>query len=61
MTQGGPEDKTRFVAMFVYDQAFQYQRVGYASAVAWVLFLIIVALTILAFKVINKHVYYAGR
>ena len=61
MTQGGPEDKTRFVAMFVYDQAFQYQRVGYASAVAWVLFLIIVALTVLAFKATSKHVYYAGR
>ena len=28
MTQGGPEDKTRFIAMFVYDQAFTYQRVG---------------------------------
>ena len=61
MTQGGPEDKTRFVAMFVYDQAFLYQRVGYASAVAWVLFLLIVALTILAFRMSRKHVYYAGR
>jgi len=61
MTGGGPEDKTRFVAMFVYDQAFQYQRVGYASAVAWVLFLMIVALTILAFRISQKRVYYAGR
>ena len=49
MTRGGPEDKTRFVAMFIYDQAFQYQRVGYAAAVAWVLFILIVALTALAF------------
>ena len=61
MTGGGPEDKTRFVAVFVYDQAFQYQRVGYASAVAWVLFLMIVALTVLAFRVSQKRVYYAGR
>jgi multiple sugar transport system permease protein len=61
MTQGGPEDKTRFVAMFVYDNAFQYQRVGYASAVAWVLFLLIVALTLLAFRLSRRHVYYAGR
>jgi len=61
MTGGGPEDKTRFVAMFVYDQAFQYQRVGYASAVAWVLFLLIVGLTLLAFRASRKHVYYAGR
>lgn len=61
MTRGGPEDKTRFVAMFVYDNAFQYQRVGYASAVAWVLFLLIVGLTLLAFRISRKHVHYAGR
>ena len=61
MTRGGPEDKTRFVAMFVYDHAFQYQKVGYASAVAWVLFLLIVALTLLAFRLSRRHVFYAGR
>lgn len=61
MTQGGPENKTRFVAMFVYDQAFQYHRVGYASAVAAVLFLIIVALTLLAFRMSRRHVHYEGR
>ena len=61
MTGGGPEDKTRFVAVFIYDQAFQYQRVGYASAVAWVLFLVIVTLTVLTFRASQKHVYYAGR
>ena len=61
MTGGGPEDKTRFVAMFVYDQAFQYHRLGYASAVAAVLFLIIVALTLLAFRLSRRHVYYGGR
>ena len=61
MTQGGPEDKTRFVAMFVYDQAFQYHRLGYASAVAAVLFLIIVALTLLAFRLSKRHVHYSAR
>jgi len=61
MTGGGPEQKTRFMAMFIYDQAFLYQRVGYASAVAWVLFLVTVALTLLAFRVSRRHVYYAGR
>ena len=61
MTAGGPEDKTRFVAMFVYDQAFKYHRLGYASAVAWVLFLIIVALTLLTFRISKKHVHYFGR
>ena len=61
MTRGGPEDKTRFVAMFVYDHAFQYQNVGYASAVAWILFLLIVGLTLLAFRISRRRVYYAGR
>jgi len=61
MTQGGPENKTRFVAMFVYDQAFQYHRVGYASAVAAVLFLIIVALTLVAFRLSKRHVHYSAR
>jgi len=61
MTKGGPEDKTRFLAMFIYDQAFAYQRVGYASAVAWLLFLLIIGLTMLAFRLSRRHVYYAGR
>ncbi len=61
MTRGGPEDKTRFVAMFVYDHAFQYHRLGYASAVAAVLFLVIVAMTLMAFRISKKHVHYAGR
>jgi ABC-type sugar transport system permease subunit len=61
MTGGGPEDRTRFVAMFVYDQAFKYHRLGYASAVAWALFLVIVALTLLTFRISRKHVHYFGR
>ncbi len=61
MTGGGPEDKTRFVAMFIYDQAFQYQRLGYASAVAWVLFVVIVCLTLLALGLSRDRVYYAAR
>ena len=61
MTQGGPEGKTRFLAMFIYDQAFLYQRVGYAAAVAVVLLVVIVTLTVLAFRIFQKRVYYAGR
>lgn len=61
MTAGGPADRTRFIAMFIYDQAFQYQRLGYASAVAWVLFLLIAALTLLALRVGRERIYYAAR
>jgi ABC-type sugar transport system permease subunit len=61
MTSGGPEDRTRFAAMFIYDQTFQYQRLGYGSAVAWVLFLVIVVLTLLAMRISRERVYYAAR
>jgi multiple sugar transport system permease protein len=61
MTSGGPADRTRFAAMFIYDQAFQYQRLGYGSAVAWVLFLVIVVLTLLALRISRERVYYAAR
>lgn len=61
MTGGGPADRTRFIAMFIYDQAFQYQRLGYGAAVAWVLFLIIVGLTLLALRISRDRVYYAAR
>jgi len=60
MTQGGPENSTRFLAMFVYEHAFQYHRLGYASAVAGTLFLIIVVLTLLAFRLSRRHVHYEG-
>ncbi|MGC9455444.1 MAG: carbohydrate ABC transporter permease, partial [Phycisphaerae bacterium] len=61
MTQGGPEGKTRLAAMFIYEQAFTYHRLGYASAVAAVLFLVIVVLTLLAFRFGGRHVHYEGR
>lgn len=51
MTKGGPEDATISIAMFLYVEGFQFLNMGYASAVAWVLFLIIFALTVLNWKV----------
>jgi ABC-type sugar transport system permease subunit len=61
MTQGGPEDKTRFIAMFIYEQVFNYQRMGYGSAAAFILFLVIVSLTLFAYKVLQKRIYYAAK
>lgn len=57
MTQGGPNDATRFYMLHLYDQAFGSLRMGYASALAWVLFAVIMAFTLLQFK-LNKLVYY---
>jgi ABC-type sugar transport system permease subunit/ABC-type glycerol-3-phosphate transport system substrate-binding protein len=59
MTQGGPGDATRFYMLYLYDQAFTSLRMGYASALAWLLFLIIAIATFLQFKV-NKWVHSEG-
>ncbi|KPK79235.1 MAG: hypothetical protein AMJ81_13580 [Phycisphaerae bacterium SM23_33] len=58
MTQGGPADSTRFYAYYLFDNAFRYFRMGYASALAWILFLIILALTLIQLKLAPKWVHY---
>lgn len=55
---GAPARSTYFIASYLFDNAFQYQRMGYASAVGWVMFLITLTLTILALKVSERHVHY---
>lgn len=45
MTEGGPENATRFYTMYLYENAFMYQRMGYASAMAWLQFAAIVVLS----------------
>ena len=57
MTGGGPGDSTRFYMLHLYNQAFQSLRMGYASALAWVLFVIILGLTLLQFRA-SRWVYY---
>lgn len=49
MTEGGPSNATLFYVLYLYKQAFQSYKMGYACALAWVLFLIILALTVLVF------------
>lgn len=60
MTQGGPDDKTLFYVLNLYRQAFEFHNMGYASALAWVLFLILLGLTILVFRGSKSLVYYEG-
>jgi ABC-type sugar transport system permease subunit/ABC-type glycerol-3-phosphate transport system substrate-binding protein len=61
MTQGGPARATLFYSMYLYNNAFQFLRMGYASAMAWILFIIILALTLLSQKLSKSHVFYASR
>ena len=61
MTGGGPAQATYFLPHYIWDNAFRYLRMGYACALAWILVLIILALTLLAFRLSRHRVYYAGR
>ncbi|AEE95968.1 carbohydrate ABC transporter permease [Mahella australiensis] len=58
MTAGGPVNSTLFYALYLYRKAFQDTQMGYASAMAWILLIITLLLTILVFKTSNKWVYY---
>ncbi len=59
-TNGGPLDSTLFFVLYLYRKAFQEFQMGYASALAWVLFLIILALTLLVVRSGQWWVYYEG-
>jgi multiple sugar transport system permease protein len=61
MTSGGPDRATYFPTMFVYDNAFSYLRMGYASAMAWIELLMILALTAFAFWTSKRWVHYQGK
>lgn len=60
MTGRGPGDSTYFFTMYIYDTAFKYLNMGYASAMAWIMFILILVLTILAAKISSRYVFYAG-
>jgi multiple sugar transport system permease protein len=60
MTKGGPHDSTLAYSMYVFRHAFEYGRMGYASALAWVQFLLAVVVTVLALWIARKFVYYRG-
>ena len=60
MTGGGPARATLFYTMYLFDQAFRYLNMGYACAMAWVLFVIVAGLTLLAHRLSKGHVYYGG-
>lgn len=57
-TQGGPANATLFVLLYLYYEAFRYFHMGYASAIAWLLFVIIMAFTLLQFALARRWVHY---
>lgn len=59
MTSGGPQNATMFYSLYTYQTAFDDFRMGYASALAWILFLITLLVSFLAFWLSKKLVHYS--
>ena len=59
-TQGGPVYATHFYALYIYEKAFRYFEMGYASALAWIFFFIMFVFTFIQFRASRSWVYYAG-
>lgn len=58
MTEGGPNYATTTVVYYIYNNAFSYMEMGYASAMAWILGIVILIITLINFKVAQKWVHY---
>lgn len=59
-SEGGPNQSTLFIVLYIYKKAFQEYDMGYASALAWALFLIITVCTWIAWRVSKSRVHYEG-
>ncbi|MDQ3167869.1 MAG: sugar ABC transporter permease, partial [Chloroflexota bacterium] len=55
---GGPENSALFIVMYLFREGFSYFHMGYAAAIAWILFLIITTITIIQFRLSKRWVYY---
>lgn len=58
MTNGGPNNSSLFYVFYLYRTAFAESRMGYASALSWLLFILILAVTIIVFRTARSWVYY---
>jgi multiple sugar transport system permease protein len=57
-TQGGPNNETLFYVLYIFRQGFQYFNMGLAAALAWVLFAVVLAFTLIQFVISRSWVYY---
>ncbi|MFA6242170.1 MAG: extracellular solute-binding protein [Candidatus Hydrogenedentales bacterium] len=58
MTRGGPLDSTLFYVYALFNNAFRYMKMGYASAMAWILFAIVLLLTVWQIRLSRRWVHY---
>ena len=61
ITKGGPANATLFFVLYLYRHAFQNFKMGYAAALGMILFIVIMTLTIISFRLSNRLVFYQGR
>jgi multiple sugar transport system permease protein len=58
--RGDPNNSTLFINLELFREAFQFNRMGYGAAIAWLLFVIVLVLTLCLFVFARRRVYYAG-
>jgi multiple sugar transport system permease protein len=58
LTDGGPQNSTLFYVLYLYRAGFRNLEMGYAASLGWLLFFIILALTLFIFRSIGKNIYY---
>ncbi|OAK71435.1 ABC transporter permease [Lederbergia galactosidilytica] len=58
LTGGGPNNASNMMVPYLFSNAFEFYKMGYASSIAWVLFLIIIIFTVIVFKSSSMWVYY---
>jgi len=58
MTNGGPQNATLFMVLYIYRQGFMYLDMGYAALLSWLLFFVIMIFTAIQFRISNRWVYY---
>jgi multiple sugar transport system permease protein len=58
MTEGGPANATMVLGLYIYRHAFTYFDMGYAAALSWAMFLIVIAVTLIQFRLARRWVHY---
>jgi multiple sugar transport system permease protein len=60
MTNGGPSQASLFYVLYIYRNAWEYNQMGYAAALAWILFAVILLVVVVTFRATASRVFYAG-
>jgi multiple sugar transport system permease protein len=58
LTKGGPNNASQTMVPLLFDQAFNFYHMGYASAISWLLFLVLLGFTAVAFRTARRWVFY---